>query len=180
MTGRELVDFLSAHPLILLAVFVAPPVLVFVLRFVHDRRRGGESPWKYVYGALIYFVCMPGMFAAVLTGYSLFFTRQNLMDVNWLVYILPIVSMTLTLVLVARNVDLDDVPGFDRISGLMLMIGVSFAIVFAISRTSIWLFFGGSIAILLALCAGVFALLKWGAYMATRRSSEPRRERPKL
>ena len=71
-------------------------------------------------------------------------------------------------------------PGFDRLSGLMVMMGCSFAIALAIQKTSIWLFFGGPIAQLFVLAAGAFGLLKWGAYMLFRRRDEPKQERPKF
>jgi hypothetical protein len=120
------------------------------------------------------------MLAAVLTGYSLFLTRDNVLDVNLLVYIAPIVAMVATLMIVRRNVSFVLVPGFDRLSGLMTMIAMTFVIVLAVSKTRIFLFFGGSIGALVAMAAFVFALLKWGAYMAFRGSHEPKRDRPRL
>ena len=102
------------------------------------------------------------MFASVLTAYTLFISRENLLDVNPLVYFLPVVSMVVTLVFIRKNVSFDEVPGFDRLSGLMVMVGCSFAVALAIQKTNIWIFFGGSIERLFILAAGVFALLKWG------------------
>ena len=71
-----------------------------------------------------------------------------------------------------------DVPGFDRLSGLMVMVGCSFVIALAIQKTRIWVFFGGSIEQLLLLAAGVFALLKWGSYMLFRQKEEPKSDPP--
>jgi hypothetical protein len=129
---------------------------------------------------LVYAVCVPGMFAAVISGYALFFTRENLLDANLLVYFLPIISMVVTLIFIGKNVSFEEVPGFDRLSGLMVMVGCSFAIALAIQKTKIWIFFGGSIEKLFLLAAGVFALLKWGTYTLFRRRDEPRQERPPL
>ena len=56
-----------------------------------------------------------GLFAAVITAYGLFFTRTNLLEVNLLVYALPIVSMAFTLLAVRRNVEFESIPGFDRL-----------------------------------------------------------------
>jgi hypothetical protein len=100
--------------------------------------------------------------------------------VNVLVYLLPLVSMVATLVFIRKNVSFDLVPGFDRLSGLMAMIGCSFGIALAIQKTNIWVFFGGSLEKLLLLAAAVFALLKWGTYMLFRRRDEPREEAPKF
>ena len=180
MTIRELTDLAGQQPVPLAAAFVATPLVAWLLGGLHGRDNGGKSPWKYFYSVLVYATCVSGIFAAVLTGYALFFTRENLLDVNLLVYILPLVSMVVTLVVIRKNVTFDLVPGFDRLSGLAMMIGCSFALALAIQKTNIWIFFGGSIEKLFILAAGIFALLKWGTYMLFRRRDEPKQERPKF
>ena len=127
---------------------------------------------------LVYISCVPGLFAAVVTGYMLFFTSANLLEVNALVYLLPAASMVVTLILLGKNVDFDAVPGFHRLSGLMTLIGVSFAIALAISKTRLWIFFGGSIVLLFAIAAVVFVFMKWGARALFRRRDEPRESPP--
>ncbi len=180
MTTRELIDMAGQHWLALAGVFVVPPVAAWLSGKAHGPGNGGNTPWKYVYSVLVYLACVPGTFAAVLTCYTLFFTHENLLDVNPLVYFLPIVSMVVTLVFIRKNVAFDLVPGFERLSGLMIMIGCSFAIALAIQKTKIWIFFGGSIERLFILAAGVFALLKWGMYMLFRGRNEPKQEQPKF
>ncbi len=180
MTIRELIQVAGQHPVLTGAMFVLPPFLSWVCGHLHGPGRGATAPWKYLYAALVYAVCIPGMFAAVLTGYTLFFSRENLLDADLLAYFLPIVSMTVTLALIRRNVSFDDVPGFDRLLGLMVMIGGSFACALAIDKTHIWIWFGGSIERLLLLALGVFALLKWSAYAFFRRSDQPKRDMPSV
>ena len=179
MTTRDLIHHADQHPVALAVALAAPPVAAWVVGRLHNRGQGGTEPWNYFYAVLVYLACVPGIFAGVLTGYTLFFSRENLLDTNLLVYFLPIVSMILTLVLIRKNVAFDEVPGFDRLSGLMVMVGCSFAIALAIQKTKIWILFGGSIERLLLLAAGIFGLLKWGAYMLFRRRDEPKAERPK-
>jgi hypothetical protein len=180
MTIRELTQLAGKQSWVLIAIFVALPLAAWLLGRVHGPGNGGVAPWKYFYSVLVYAVCVPGMFAAILTAYALFFTRENLMDVNLLVYILPLVSMIVTLVLIRKTVSFELVPGFDRLSGLMAMIGCSFAVALAILKTNIWIFFGGSLEKLFLLAAAVFALLKWGTYMLFRRRDEPKQEAPKF
>jgi len=165
---------------VLVSAFVAPPVIVWLAGWLHGKERGKLAPWKYLYSVLVYLVCVPGMFSGVITAYTLFFIRESLLDANLLVYFLPIVSMVATLVLIRKNVSFDEVPGFDRLSGLMVMVGCSFAIALVIQKTRIWVFFGGSIEKLFLLAAGVFVLLKWGTYMLFRGRDEPKRELPKF
>ncbi|MNC99374.1 hypothetical protein D3C83_176470 [compost metagenome] len=58
------------------------------------------------------------------------------------------------------------------------MIGCSFAVALAIQKTRIWILFGGSIQGLFILAAGIFALIRWGAYTLFRSKEEPRRDLP--
>ena len=178
MTTRDLIQWAGQHSMLLLLVFIAPPLIAWLAGRLHGKEQGKLPPWKYLYSVLVYLVCVPGMFASVITAYSLFFSRENLLDANLLVYFLPIASMIATLVLIRKNVSFDDVPGFDRLSGLMVMVGCSFVIALVIQKTRIVVFFGGSIEKLFLLAAGVFALLKWGTYMLFRRRDEPRQEPP--
>jgi hypothetical protein len=180
MTTRELIQLAGQHPLVLAVAFVVPPAAAWAAGRLHERGRGGAAPWKYFYSALVYLACVPGMFAGVLTAYALFISHENLLDVNPLVYFLPVVSMVVTLVLVRKNVTFDEVPGFDRLSGLMIMVACSFAAALAIQKTNIWIFFGGSIEKLFLLAGGVFALLKWGTCALFRRRDEPKVKPPEF
>ena len=180
MTTREFIGLADEHPVAVCAAFLLPPALAWLCSLLHGKDRGGQSPWKYFYSVLVYAACVPGLFSSVVTAYTLFFSRENLMDVNLLVYLLPIVSMIVTLVIIRKHVSFDDVPGFDRLSGLMVMIGCSFGVMLAIDKTRIFVWFGGSIEKLFLLAAGVFALLKWGAYMLFRSGDEPKKPLPNL
>jgi hypothetical protein len=168
LTVRDLTQIAAGHPMVILIVFVAVPVIAGVVGLLHGRGRGGLSPWKYVYTVIIYLVCIPGILSAVLTGYALFFTRQNLLDVNLLVYFVPVISMAVTLILASKSVKFDAVPGFGRLSGLMAIIAITFVLALAIQKTRLWLFFGASIFWFVVLVVGLFVLLKWGVYMLFR------------
>jgi hypothetical protein len=176
VTTRELIQLADHHSVALAAVCAFAPAAALVFRLMHGPHRGGNAPWKYFYAVLVYLACVPGIFAAVLTGYTLWFTHENLLDVSFLVYILPIVSMVVTLILIGRNVGFERVPGFDRLSGLMIMIACSFGIALFIQKTRILLVFGGSIQTLFLLAIGIFLLMKWGAHLLFRRREEPARQ----
>ena len=123
---------------------------------------------------------MPGTLGAVLTGYILSFSRENLLDVNVLVTLAPVSSMVATLLVAARNVDFEPRPGFGRLSGLMVMIALSFVVVLFLQKLNVFVVFGGSVFLLVSVAAFVFALLRWGAYMAFRRDDEPDVRAPKF
>jgi hypothetical protein len=180
MSITDLIELADTHQLVLVAIFFVIPLFAWFVGQMHPPQNGAAAPWKYVYALLVYLTCIPGMFSGVITAYSLFFSRDNLLHVSLPVYVLPIVSMVATLVFIRRSVSFNDVPGFDRLSGLMTLVGCSFAIALAIQKTNIFLFFGGSIDRLFVLAIGVFALLKWGTAMLFRRREEPKPERPKF
>ena len=141
MTVRELTQAVGNHPWPMVAVLVALPVLAWLLGIMHTKGNGGNAPWKYCYSVLVYMACVPGMFASVLTAYAMFFRNENLLDVNLLVYVLPIISMIVTLVFIKRSVSFDVVPGFDRLSGLMVLMACSFGLALAIHKTRIFVGF---------------------------------------
>ena len=178
MTIRELIEMADRHPLILGMAFALPPLLAWIFSRLHGKGRGSMPPWKYFYSVLVYAVCAPGLFSGVLTAYTLFFSRENLLDASLLAYFTPVVSMIVTLVFIRKNVSFDDIPGFDRLSGLMVMIGCSFAFALAIYKTRIWIWFGASIERLFLIALGMFALLRWGSYMLFRSHDELKRKMP--
>ena len=180
MTPREWLLWLAADPTVLAGYLAALPILAFALGQLHRRGAGNDAPWKYLYSALVYAACIPGMFASMVTLYMVLFLGENLLDVNALVTLGPIASMCATLFIASRNVDFGPLPGFGRLSGLMVVLGLTFGIVFALSRTRLFLVFGGSIFLLLALGSFVFALLTWGGAMAFRRHDEPPTPPPKF
>ncbi len=162
MTLEELFQLAGGYPAILAGLFVAPPVLAGLAGLSHARDLEGRSPFRWLYAVLVYLACVPGIFAAVVTGYMLFFQNADLMRVNVLVFFLPIASMVATLFLIHKAMPLKVVPGFDRLSGLMLLLGISFALALMIQKTRIFAFFGAGIETLFALAIGLFGLLKLG------------------
>lgn len=124
MTLQEFFDVISLHPEIIGFYFVALP-LTALLAGIFGRGEGHLSPWKYLYSLLVYLATVPGIFALTLNIYFFLFERRPVMETNIYTQILPIVVMLLTLWLIKRNVPFDLIPGFDKISGLIM---VTFAI----------------------------------------------------
>jgi len=180
MTLRDLLTWIGQDPLLIVPLLGGPPILAFILSLLHGREAGNEAPWKYLYSVLIYAACIPGLMATVVTTYALVFAHENLLDLNAFVYVLPIVSMIATLIVIGRVADFDALPGFGRLAGLMTMIGLTFVIIEVVSRLRLLVFFGGSIWTLVAFGAFVFALLKWGSYMAFRRRGDPEKPAPRF
>jgi hypothetical protein len=52
--------------------------------------------------------------------------------------ILPIISMVVTIMLIKRNVSLDDVPGFGKLSGLLVVITAVITLLWILDRMRIF------------------------------------------
>ena len=136
MTLQEFFDVLSNNPSIVIFYFVALPLTAFLCG-IFGKGEGHLVPWKYTYSALLYMAAVPGIFAITLNLYFFLFQRQNIMDTNIFTQILPVISMLLTFFLIRRNVDLHKVPGFDRLSGLLLVVTTIIAAMWILDRTHI-------------------------------------------
>jgi hypothetical protein len=136
MTLGEFFDVLSANPSIVMFYFIALPLTAF-LASIFGKGEGNISPWKYLYSVLVYLACIPGIFAVTLCVYRFLFERVSIMDANIYTEILPVFCMILTLWLVRRNVAFDEIPGFGRLSGLMLILGVIIILMWVLEKTHI-------------------------------------------
>lgn len=168
MSVIDVVDLLGEYPTVLVGVFTIIPLFSLIYGRLHTRNRGNRSPHKYVYSILVYLSCIPGAFSSVLTVYTFFFLRANLLAVNSLVFFLPIVSMVVTLTIIGRNADLDDLPGFERITGLFALLILTFILALLLQRMRIWILFHGSIMTFVAVVIVLFLLLRWTAYRLFR------------
>ncbi len=161
MTLRDLILAADARPALTLGLLALPCAASLLAGLLHGPGRGGQAPWKHLYAGIVYATCLPGTFSASLIAYSALFTRENLLDASLLAYFAPIAAMVLCLFLARRNVDFDEVPGFDKIWGLLGVLAVSFTFALAIEKTRILIIFGGSLWVLVASAAALFVVFRW-------------------
>ena len=160
---QDLLDQLGKYPWFVIGFFVLPPALAWLMAQFNVPRQGPLTVLDYGYSVLIYLVGIPGTVSAVLIAYALFMVRQNLLDVNFLIYFLPVISMVATFLLIGRNSDLDRLPGFERLSGLMMLIGLSFLVVLIIFKMRILVGFFASMQGLIGIGIFFFILFKLAA-----------------
>jgi len=137
MTLQQFFQLLGDNPEVILFFFIALP-LTAALALVFGRGQGENTPWKELYGLLVYLACLPGIFAITLNAYLFLFERQSIMQTNIYTQILPILSMVLTLWIIRRNICFEDIPGFDRLGGLVAMILVLFVLMWILEKTHIF------------------------------------------
>ena len=136
MTLQDFFDLVSRHPIMTLIVFLAFPLTAFLANIL-GRGEGHLSPWKYLYSVLVYAVSIPGIFAVVLCIYLFLFERQPILETNIYTQILPIVIMVVTLLLIKRNVPFDLIPGFEKLSALLVILFCLIALMWLLDRTHI-------------------------------------------
>ena len=149
------------NPAILLACFVSLPVMAFFTGLLYQKSKGERAKLCYVYSALIYLTTIPGTFSISLIGYSLFFIRSNLLDVNFLVYFLPVISMFITLIIIGKQVEFSELPGFNRLSGLITLLLLTYGIILLIFKTRIFIGVFASMKHIIIFAVLVYFILKW-------------------
>ncbi len=112
--------------------------LTAIIAGIMGKGEGHISPWKYLYSTLLYLVSVPAIFAITLSVYFFFFERRSILDTDVYTQILPVLSMFATFLIIRRNVALDRVPGFGRISGLVMMIFVTMVFMWILDKTRIF------------------------------------------
>lgn len=60
------------------------------------------------------------------------------MDTNLFTQVLPIASMILTLWLIRKNVTFDQIPGFDKLGGLILILAAVIIFMWILEKTHIF------------------------------------------
>jgi hypothetical protein len=163
MTLNEFYQKVENFDILVLIYSLLTIVAAIVFGMISGKEKEKQKPWNYIYSVLIYAVTVPGILQTVITLYLLFVEKRSLLDINLAVYIAPIASMIINLLIISKNTDLKSIPGFDRLSGLMTMLGISIILVVIISKTRIFLFFGGSIFLFFGLILVLFILIKIGA-----------------
>ena len=161
MTLQEIFNGIGTNPTPVLAFFIGLPILALIILWISSDKPY-EAPQKYGFTGVVYAVCIPGILSFVLILYALFIEGQSLLNVNALVYYLPIVSMFATLLILRQKLDLTRIPGFDKVSGLLMILMVTFITILILQKTRIWVMFHGSVWFLVGLFAILFILFKVG------------------
>ncbi|MCB0707206.1 MAG: hypothetical protein KDC34_17940 [Saprospiraceae bacterium] len=161
MTLQDFFDKIYGNPMLVLWYFLA---LLFtaVLAGFMSKGEGHQSPWKYLYSGLIYLVSIPGIFAVALNIYLFLFERKSIMEMDLVVQVLPVIAMILILWVIRKNVDLDYIPGFDKLGGLITIIGAALAILWVIDRTHLVVFSYVPVIYLLLLLVGLIVIIRFG------------------
>jgi len=161
MTLKEFFELLAENPAMILAYFLLIPFTAF-LAGIMGKNEGHIAPWKYLYSTLLYLVCVPGIFAITLNVYLFLFEQRSVFETDVYTQILPILSMVATLLITRNNVDLERIPGFGKLSGLVMIIFATVIIMWFLEKTRIIVFSYLKIEYFLLILVGLLIAIRFG------------------
>jgi hypothetical protein len=162
MTLGEFFEYLSAQPIVVMAFFIGVPLTALLVGWI-AKGEGHVSPWKYLYSLLVYAVCIPGILATALAIYLFLFERgRSIYSANLLTQVLPVVSMLSTLNIIRRNVPFQYIPGFGKLSSLMMLICTVFILMYIMQRVNLIVWVNLPAIYFVATIVGLVLLLRWG------------------
>lgn len=161
MTLKDFFDLLGDNPILIVSYFLLIPFTA-ILAGVLGKGEGHITPWKYLYSTLIYLVSVPGIFAITLNIYLFVFERQSVFDMDVYTQLLPVVSMIATLLIIRKNVSLDYIPGFDKLGGLVMVIGATLSIMWFLDKTRIYMISFVKFEYVILMLIGLIVLIRFG------------------
>lgn len=167
MTVQELFDFIGNNPHYVLMYFIGIPVIAGITGLLADDKCT-QSPWKEIFMVIIYAVMIPGLFALFFNIYLFLFENNSILNFDIFIQILPILSMIVTLLVIRRYIEFKDIPGFDRISGLIAAISGLIIILWFVDRIRIVAFTYMPIHYFLIVFIGLLIAINWGIKKLTR------------
>lgn len=148
MTVQDFINWFGNNPNIVVGYF-AILIAVSLVGLLFVNQSNFKSPISYLYGVLIYAVTIPGLLALVLLLYSFFFLKTNLLQLDLVTYFVPLVAMIITLVIINKTIPMSQIPGFGKLSGLFIIISITFIITYILQRMFFGVFFVGRFQYLL-------------------------------
>ena len=158
MTLRQFFEWVQLQPSVTIYYFLII-LIITLLATMFAKEEGQLPPWNYLYAVIIYLVCIPGIFAATLSIYFFLFEKRSIMDTELLLQVLPIAMMFITLYIIRKNVNLDFIPGFEKLSSLMVIIAILLSFMWIIDRTQLYaISFVPFYYVLIILVGGIYAM----------------------
>ncbi|MBN2735793.1 MAG: hypothetical protein JXR70_02350 [Spirochaetales bacterium] len=160
---QDLTIWLTSFHIPILVALILIPIAAFLNGQVFIKGLKKNKGGAVIYSILTYLTVIPGICASITIAYLLFFTRVNLVQqLDVIIHIGPVLSMIATLTITGHFMDFAIIPGFHRLSGLMLVTGASFVFVLILHRMRILIGFFAGAEVLAIIFIVVFLLFKFG------------------
>jgi len=142
MTVQDFINWFGNSPNLVLGYFAI--IIAFsLIGLLFVKPANFKPPINYLYGILIYAVTIPGLLALVLLLYSFFFLKTNLLQLDLVTYFVPLISLIITLVIINKTIPMSQIPGFGKLSGLFIIVVITFIITYILQRMFFGVFFVG-------------------------------------
>lgn len=147
----DLVQNLSTWRLEAAVFFAALPLVAYVGGRLLVGGFGRKATSRFL-AVVVYLAVLPGIPMAIIVAFLLFFARSNLLtDYDAVLFFGPVLCMVLTLFATSRVLPMDEIPGFGKLRGLMMVTTLAFALAYLLYRLGIHLVFFGSLTSLVIL-----------------------------
>jgi hypothetical protein len=160
LTLLDFYQFIDTKPLWVMTYFIGLPIGALLIGFI-SKQNAVNSQWRYVFSGLIYLVSIPGVFSITLLVYQFFFERKSIMDINLVTQLTPIISMICTFYIIKRFVNLNNIPGFNRLGNLVVIIAASIFLLWILEKTRIMIFSFMPLQYLLILFVGILIVIRF-------------------
>lgn len=137
MTLSQFFEWIQQHPTYVLYFYGAVLLLTLGLNSVSEQK-SHLYPWNWLYSLIIYLVSIPGIFAITLNVYFFLFEKRSIMDAELLLQFLPVMMMIIILYYIRKNVDLDYIPGIEKLYGLIWIIAILMSLMWVVDRTHLY------------------------------------------
>ncbi len=161
MTLQQIFDGIGDNSTLTIIALLSIPFLALLMGWI-SRGEEEKSPWKYFFSFIVYAAAVPGIFAMTLCVYTFLFQRVSFLEVNVLVYFLPMITMIVTFLILKNQMDMENIPGFGKLSGLLMMVAVIIVGMFIMDRMRILVISIMPIQYALLLLVGLFVVFRFG------------------
>ena len=164
MDGTSFYDLISALQKFRTPLLIAMLLLPIVTWITGKSLTNASKKSGAAFLSIPVFVSViPGTCCALAVAYLIFIAHVNILrELDLVLGVGPIVCMIATLIAISKIMPFDDIPGFDRLSGLIMTVAVSFVIILIVVKTRILIGFFASIKVLIALFFVLFLFLHIG------------------
>ncbi len=160
MTLQQLLDIFTQYQTETLYFFFGIPFLAVISIFF--KKKYSKNLWVKVFDSLlIYLVSVPWILSLILSIYSIFILKGNILELNVLPYFVPLISMWVTYTIIQKSIWLKEIPWFWKISSLLLLIFLTFIVVFILQKMFIWVVFVWSLGYIVWLFVIIFIAMKF-------------------
>ena len=159
MTIQDLINLWTNYQKEISYFFLIIPILAMAFSFM-KKKYWENKLLKIIYSFLIYLISIPWILAILLLLYTVFILGNNILELNLLVYFLPLLSMGITFWIINKVIWLKEIPWFWKISSLLLLIFLSFIVVFLLQKMFIWIIFVWSFQYIIIAFVVIFIWMK--------------------